>query len=135
MPFQFARKEKAPAVPLTDKEAAELRSDLIDGLATACELADTFITHTNREHVPAYVWQELEERERAQIADVLLAAGKRNAQTAGMVRAFTQNHAKLKLGMITGSRFLATLRHYQDHGGFYLGFIIPARTTKHRNTA
>lgn len=127
------QKQTEPPKPLTDDEARKYRDDLIAALREATKLADDFISNTNRKHTAAYIWQELEDREIAQIADALLSLGKRNPSTAKMVRVVVVNYAKWEIGLITGSKFMATLRHYAENEGFYLGFIIPGPQHKHRS--
>lgn len=130
--FPFRLGVRAAAVPLSDSEVVKYHDDVVSALTECCVLADKVITHTNRAHTPAYIWQELEPREIVKIADILLRTGKRSAATASFVRAMVQNFDKLQLGLITGSRFMATLKHYADNGGVYLGFIIPGPSIKHK---
>lgn len=132
-PFRLGGKAKTVTAPLSEDEAKRYREDTINALEVCCKLADTIITHTNRKHTPAYIWQELERKELSSIADILIRTGKKNPATAKFVRAMVQNYDKWELGMITGSRFMATVQHYADNGGVYLGFIIPGPAVRHRN--
>lgn len=89
---------------------------------TIFQLMDKGITATNQERAIAVIWSDMDDEDIGVLVDVTIDGAKRSRIVATAVRQVSRAHNMLRVGLITGPRFLATVRHYSQHGGFVLPF-------------
>lgn len=107
---------------LTEKEAKEYRDKMSGVLLTIFRYMDEGISATNREKAKAKIWSDMDDDDVGVLVDVLIDGAKRSRIVATAVRQVTRSYNLLRVGIITGPRFMQTVQHYQKHGGFTFPF-------------
>lgn len=105
---------------LSRVEQVNLREPLFEALRTIFEGSDNLISKTNARKVEAYIWQEIDDEDTYFLVDALIRSGARVPVVGTAVRTVTHAHKLLRAGVILMPRFIATVKHYSDNGGFVL---------------
>ena len=92
-------------------------------MSTIFRYMDEGITATNREKAKAVIWSDMDDDDIDVFVEVIIGSAKKSRIVATAVRQVSKSYAMLRLGIITGPRFMATVKHYQNHGGFVLPFF------------
>lgn len=108
----------ATGKPLTDKQAAEIRDDLIASYKAYADYADWFVSNTNRARAEAIIWSTIQDDEFGILADFALDLAKANPVIAQAVVGMARTARLAKVGAIIGPRVGLTLGHYASNGGF-----------------
>lgn len=105
---------------LTDKESKEYKEKMSAVLLTIFRYMDEGITATNAHKVRAQIWSDMDDDDLSVFVEVLIGGAKKSRIVATAVRQVAKAHNMLRIGIITGPRFMATVKHYQNNGGFSL---------------
>jgi hypothetical protein len=122
---------KAPQLSavLNDKEAKEYKEKMVGTLHTIFRYIDVGITATNREKATAVIWSDIDDEDLTTLVEVIIDSGKRSRIVATAVKQAVRANNLLKVGVITAPRFMATIKHYSDHGGFVFPFFAGQKET------
>lgn len=103
--------------PLTAAESQRLEPMLISGIVAASELSDWFISHSNKAHATAIIWQ-MDEEDAAVIASFIMLGGKKSGRVAMGIRGASHVANLYDLGKITAPKFGQMFLFYARNGGF-----------------
>lgn len=84
---------------------------------------DYGITQTNKAKAVAVIWSDIDDSDILVLVEETIAAAKRSRIVATGVRQLSRAHRLLRLGIITGPRFMQTVKHYSNNGGFILPWM------------
>lgn len=107
---------------LTDKEGKEYAEKMNSVFRTIFRYTDSGITATNRDKAQAVIWSDIDDEDIGVLIEVTIGGAKKSRIVATAVRQVSKAHNLLRLGIITGPRFMQTVKFYSDHGGFVLPF-------------
>jgi len=104
---------------LTKKEIDSwMRSMLIECFTTVAEQADNFVSHTNKRHETAFIWQTIESDQWGIIADAILEQAQKHKPVAAIVRTTLGLYKAGQIPYIIAPCVWMTVTFYQANGGF-----------------
>jgi hypothetical protein len=107
---------------LTDKEVKEYKDKMNGVFVTIFRYMDEGITATNRNKARAKIWGDIYDDDISVLVEVMLGGAKKSRIVATAVRKVSNAHNLLRIGIITGPRFMQTVKFYQNNGGFVFPF-------------
>lgn len=91
---------------------------MVKVFVTLFQYFDQTITYTNREQAKAVIWSDIDDEDIKILVSVVIDGGKRSRIVATAVRQVNRSYNLLRVGIITGPRFVETFQFYASHGGF-----------------
>lgn len=110
------RAPRSAPKPLSQKEAADLKEQLIEILAGLFEDTDKLLTVTSATKKQANIWSSIDDQEIEIIADAWVSWGRKSARGAAVVRRVVREWRKYQVALILGPRFVETIGFVAENG-------------------